>query len=258
MKKDEPKYGLTLSRESMATMEEEARRIAAAMDEPEWVQHYFASHKDRLALDFEWCRRNIPDQARILEIGAYPFFVTRALVSEGYAVQTVDHPAPQVTDLARRLSVVSAGCDIERERLPFPDNSFDEVLFNEVFEHLRIDLLFTMGELRRVLKPGGRLWLSTPNVRSARGIVNFLFKKEVWSRMGGGVFAQWNHLRTQGWMGHLREYTSKEVADFLLATGFSVDRVVYRGGWSNPAANALSSVLPDLRPYFSCIASKIA
>lgn len=71
-----------------------------------------------------------------------------------------------------------------------------------------------------------------------------------------GGFAQWDHLRTQGWMGHLREYTSKEVADFLLANGYSVDRVVYRGGWSNPAANALSSLLPDLRPYFSCIALK--
>ena len=258
MKKNESNFDLAISREAMATMEDEARQIAALLDAPGWVQHYFASHKDRLALDFEWCRRNISGQARILEIGAYPFFVARALVSEGYDVHTVDHPAPQVTDLARRISVVSAGCDIERERLPFPENSFDEVLFNEVFEHLRIDLLFTMEELRRVLKPGGRLWLSTPNVRSARGIVNFLFKKEVWSRMGGGIFAQWDHLRTHGWMGHLREYTSKEVADFLLANGFSVERVVYRGGWSNPAANALSTLLPELRPYFSCIASKIA
>jgi SAM-dependent methyltransferase len=250
--------GLAISRQAMATMVEEERRITATLGEPDWVANYFANHKDRLALDYEWCRWNISRQARILEVGAYPFFVTCALMSDGFAVQTVDHPAPQVTDLARRLEIDSAECDIERQPLPFPDDSFDEILFNEVFEHLRIDLLFTMDELRRVLRPGGRLWLSTPNVRSIRGIVNFLLRNEVWSRIGGGVFAQWNHLRTQGWMGHLREYTSKEVADFLRASGFTVDRVVYRGGWTSPAANVLSTMRPSLRPYFSCIASKTA
>ncbi len=247
---------LKIPHQAMAVMEDEARRVSAALDEPEWVQDYFASHKDRLALDCEWFRANVPRQARILELGAYPFFVTRALMAAGFAVQTVDHPAPQVSDLAQRLAVSSASCDIEREPLPFADDTFDEVMFNEVFEHLRIDLLFTISELRRVLKPGGRLWLSTPNVRSIRGLYNFLLKKQAWSRVGGGLFEQWNHLHTHGWMGHVREYTSTEVADFLRATGFAVDRVVYRGNWSNPAAQTLSRLVPSLRPYFSCIAYK--
>lgn len=249
-------YALGIPREAIAVMEEEARRIATVLDEPEWALDYFASHKDRLALDYEWVRVNVAKQARILELGAYPFFVTRALMSVGFAVQTVDHPAPQVGDLAQRLAVASASCDIEREGLPFADGTFDEVMFNEVFEHLRIDLLFTVGELLRVLKPGGRLWLSTPNVRSIRGLYNFLLKKQAWSRVGGGLFEQWNHLHTQGWMGHVREYTSTEVADFLRATGFSVEHIVYRGRWSNPAARALSGLFPSLRPYFSCVAYK--
>jgi SAM-dependent methyltransferase len=237
-------------------MEYEAGQVMSAIPDAAWLEKYFRYHKDRLALDFEWCRRNFSKNASILEVGAYPFFVTKALMSVGFEVQTVDAPTAAVRDLAQQLMVASRECDIEKDRLPFPDDYFDEILFNEVFEHLRIDLLFTIDELRRVLKPGGRLWLSTPNLRSARGIYNFLLKKESWSRMGGGVAEQWNHLRTMGWMGHVREYTSKEVADFLSANGFVVERVVFRGEWSNPIANVVSVLMPNLRPFFSCIAIK--
>jgi len=45
--------------------------------------------------------------------------------------------------------------------LPFPDNSFDAVLAFEVFEHVPNGTEM-LGELRRVLKPGGRLIMSTP------------------------------------------------------------------------------------------------
>jgi SAM-dependent methyltransferase len=46
--------------------------------------------------------------------------------------------------------------------LPFPDGEFDVVILGDVIEHLNrpFDLL---RDLRRVLKPGGNLLLSTPN-----------------------------------------------------------------------------------------------
>ena len=58
---------------------------------------------------------------------------------------------------------------------PVPDDSYDLVLFNEVFEHLRLDLVFTMTEVRRVLKNDGTLLLSTPNHRSLVGIWTLLW-----------------------------------------------------------------------------------
>ena len=42
------------------------------------------------------------------------------------------------------------------EDLPYPDNSFDFIVSYDVFEHVR-DLRIVMGEVSRVLKPGGRL-----------------------------------------------------------------------------------------------------
>jgi arsenite methyltransferase len=45
------------------------------------------------------------------------------------------------------------------EQLPFPDNSFDMVISNGVF-NLVVDKVKALGEVLRVLKPGGRFMLA--------------------------------------------------------------------------------------------------
>jgi SAM-dependent methyltransferase len=47
-------------------------------------------------------------------------------------------------------------CDIGKERLPFENNSVNEIACYEVLEHLD-DLIFAMNEMWRVLKPEGIL-----------------------------------------------------------------------------------------------------
>jgi ubiquinone/menaquinone biosynthesis C-methylase UbiE len=47
------------------------------------------------------------------------------------------------------------------QAIPLPDNSFDTVTSTEVLEHVP-DPLLAMREMRRVLKPGGYLILTTP------------------------------------------------------------------------------------------------
>jgi SAM-dependent methyltransferase len=71
----------------------------------------------------------------------------------------------------KRYDVVS--CDIDPHcphalvvdangRLPFSDNEFDLLWCSEVIEHL-LDPAFTIQEFKRVLKPGGKLVMTTPN-----------------------------------------------------------------------------------------------
>jgi ubiquinone/menaquinone biosynthesis C-methylase UbiE len=48
------------------------------------------------------------------------------------------------------------------EHLDLPDNSFDAVTMIEVLEHV-IDVDETLGEIHRVLVPGGRLMMTSPN-----------------------------------------------------------------------------------------------
>ncbi len=45
--------------------------------------------------------------------------------------------------------------------IPFPDNTFDSILTNEVLEHV-FNLEDILKELNRVLKPGGKILITTP------------------------------------------------------------------------------------------------
>lgn len=47
--------------------------------------------------------------------------------------------------------------NFEEEPLPFADDAVDVVVFNEVFEHLRVNPIFTFREINRVLRPQGTL-----------------------------------------------------------------------------------------------------
>jgi SAM-dependent methyltransferase len=245
----------TASKIAVEVLEKSAHRVLGDSANKD-LSMYLQYHSQRLALDYEWLTTFAEPSAKILEIGGFPFFLTVALLNQERNLQVVDMLTEGAAALARTLNLEIVGCDIEIERLPFDDNTFDEVLLNEVFEHLRIDPIHTLQEVRRVLRPNGRLWLSTPNLRSLKGIVNFLYKSEAWSVVGDGVYAQYKHLRDTGWMGHVREYTAKEVKDFLAHIGFKTEIVIFRGEYANPLAHAISAVFPSLKQSFSIIARK--
>ncbi len=64
----------------------------------------------------------------------------------------VDGKGTQVVDIVR---------DVEKQGLPFCDNSADSIIANSVLEHF-VDLEFVLNECWRVLKPGGILEGTVP------------------------------------------------------------------------------------------------
>jgi SAM-dependent methyltransferase len=222
-----------------------------------WHDAYVANQKARIALDLDIVRQYAPPGARVLDVGAAPLLLTRALQKSGFDVAACDIAPERYATTIGRLGLDVARCDVDRERIPFPDNSFDAVVFNEIFEHLRVDLIFTMSEVLRVLRPGAPLMLSTPNLRSLKGIANFLLRNKSYS-CSGDVYTEYKKLRRLGHMGHVREYTTREVTDFLGKVGFVVERILYRGQYRDPLGQALIRARPGLSPFVSYVAVKPA
>lgn len=74
------------------------------------------------------------------------------------------HPGYLHMDV-RALPHVEYVCDFSKERLPFPDNDLDEIMSQHSIEHISWRKLpFVLGEWRRVLKPGGRVFFRTPDL----------------------------------------------------------------------------------------------
>jgi len=57
--------------------------------------------------------------------------------------------------------------------LPYSDNTFDYIIFMEVIEHI-YNPGFVISEISRILKKGGRLILSTPNILNVSSRFRFL------------------------------------------------------------------------------------
>jgi SAM-dependent methyltransferase len=68
---------------------------------------------------------------------------------------------------------IDYGVDLLRQ-LPYDDASFDVVLLVEVIEHLENHRV-ALGELARVLKPGGVLVLTTPNIMRLNSRLHFFW-----------------------------------------------------------------------------------
>lgn len=89
---------------------------------------------------------------RALDIGCRDGFWSEKLKGLGYDVVSVDLEPKYPTGIAMDAN----------QSFPFKENEFDLVWFTEVIEHLK-DPLFTLNEVKRVLKPEGKLLLTTPN-----------------------------------------------------------------------------------------------
>lgn len=99
-------------------------------------------------------------RGRILDIGCGSGSVSRCLDQAGWQVVGIDISGEGISRYAEK-GFSGALTDAERG-LPFKKGVFDAVWISEVVEHL-VDFRNLFQEIRRVLKPSGRVYLTTPN-----------------------------------------------------------------------------------------------
>jgi SAM-dependent methyltransferase len=100
---------------------------------------------------------------RLLEIGCGEGANLHHLRHAGAVCFGIDFSAAKA-DFARRATAAHT-VTADGARLPFRDGGFDVVLIRDVLHHVP-EPAAVLAEARRVLRPGGRLWLVEPNVRS--------------------------------------------------------------------------------------------
>ncbi len=109
-------------------------------------------HTKSKKIIFRHAKKFAPTGKTALDMGCGDGFWSEKLIGLGYRVTSVDHaihyPKAQAIDLEGDL--------------PFPDESFDLAWSTDVIEHLyRPERI--IQEIKRVLKPGGLLLLTTNN-----------------------------------------------------------------------------------------------
>jgi SAM-dependent methyltransferase len=131
-------------------------------------------HGGKLDVVDHLIRPHLKAGSRLLEIGCGAGnLLLRAMVPGSFPV-AVDVARPSLNFVRTRLHAAASGpqavarfacIEAIGEKLPFADDSFECVLLSEVIEHLH-EPDAAVREASRVLRPGGRLLVTTPNYRS--------------------------------------------------------------------------------------------
>jgi SAM-dependent methyltransferase len=110
----------------------------------------------------------LPPGARVLDAPCGRGLVAASLRDAGFAASGADIDS----QASEALGDDFVRADL-RTRLPWPDGAFDAAFTIEGIEHLE-DRFAWLRELHRLLRDGGTLVLTTPNIVSLRSRVRFL------------------------------------------------------------------------------------
>jgi len=132
-------------------------------------------------------------------------------------------------------------CNVEKEKLPFGNNSFDEIYSKNLFEHLK-NLSFVLKEMARVLKPGGKLVLRTDNA----GFWLFHNTKSKWKIHYGGYERIGAHGKKDK---HYALFTTHHIKNHLEDVGIKVIRTEYYSDFQHlsPLIRSISWLLSRTR-----------
>jgi SAM-dependent methyltransferase len=188
------------------------------------AKRYMETHLTRFEKTLAITPPGGPDD-RILEMGSY-LQITPALETRlGYGevrgcyygpAGKVDQRAVQSSD-GREFHCTLELFDAEKDRFPYADGYFSTVLCGELVEHLTEDPMHMMAEINRILRPGGHLVLTTPNIGSLRAI------SAIMAGYHPGFFPAYIRPRVEGEepeARHNREYTAREIVHLFRSAGF--------------------------------------
>lgn len=168
-----------------------------------WIARLFPHTRKQIDLQFRYLPSPAEGRGRVLDVGCGNGEFLRLAAKAGWKTAGVE-PDPRARTVASQ-----GGNDVRPTLQDWEGEKFDYVTINHVIEHLH-DPVTALKCLHDLLKPGGRLFLDTPNI-DARGHQIF------------GEF--WRDLDPPR---HLALFNYKSLTDALVDAGFRIRQVISR------------------------------
>lgn len=205
----------------------------------ERLEDYFKMHKLRyfeLLTSFDYYIKDKQDPL-VLEIGVSEFAVFYKRYFPGIRLVTVDRPK-ELNGFQADYCLNTAGAerhyhiDLNKENLSAgygepPLGTFDYIICTEVLEHLVVNPVEFLKSLLAILKPGGFLYLTTPN----------FFRYDNMNKLNDGVNPQMVYPgagKNKDAHHHFREYEMNELLQFIREAGGETVENYFSGCWDNP------------------------
>lgn len=187
----------------------------------------------RLLLD------KLPPGGRVLDAGCSAGYLAERLVQRGSTVVGLELD-PEAAEKARGVCEEVLVGDVETMEMPFEPASFDAIVCGDLIEHLRDPGSF-LARVAPLLRSGGRLALTTPNVANWTIRLQLLFGRFRYTERGI-LDRTHTHLFTRG-----------TLVDAVEGAGYAVDEVdftvpVPKIGERVPGLERAAHALGGLRP----------
>jgi len=157
-----------------------------------------------------------PGTTKILEVGCGAGMTGKALKEKGFE---------KIVGIEINEEVARGGSafydqivigDVEKMRLPFEKEYFDCILYGDVLEHL-VNPWEVLKDHQTILKKGGAIICSIPNVRNYRILKNLIFRGR-WEYTEDGILDK----------SHLRFFTLDSIQGMLREAGYEIEGLTKR------------------------------
>jgi 2-polyprenyl-3-methyl-5-hydroxy-6-metoxy-1,4-benzoquinol methylase len=128
-----------------------------------------------------------------------------------------DLPGPHLDYIAKQ-GIETVHWNLCKSEAPF-ETKFDCIFFSEVIEHLPIPGYFVLGRLAKILRPGGVLICTTPNLYRLRNVV--------YMALGVPIFDNFQYPDDDVALLHVLEYSRDHLAWQFKKAGFTQYSVEY-------------------------------
>lgn len=162
-----------------------------------------------------------PENLRILDYGCGDAVMVQFFHGLGYQVEGIDISQVVISNNQKKYPHLNFKLITPDTPAPYPDQSFDVIFCSEVIEHL-YDVSFAFSDFDRLLRPGGRLILTTPYHGLLKNLVIACFFFETHYKL------TWQHIRF---------FTKKSLTEMCLNHDFIPERW-WRVGRIGPIARS--------------------